>query len=80
MSDKEEVKLAKDKEAIASMRAAKNNMTTALDRITVLEIALKRCAGKLEDASKMLSGHVYDSRVPLKDAFLEEVNRANNIL
>jgi len=39
--DKTETQIEKEKQAVASMANAKSNMTTALDRISTLERALR---------------------------------------
>jgi hypothetical protein len=75
-----EEKLAKDKEAVASMRAAQKNMTVALERINELEGALTTCADRLGMAAKLLTGYGYDSRLSLEEKFRGFAEEAKKIL
>lgn len=57
--DKDEEQIARDKAAIEAMKNAKANMTTALDRIGLLERTLGSAIAALSRAKDDISPKVY---------------------
>jgi hypothetical protein len=59
MTETPEDKAARDKAAIEAMRNAKSNMSSALDRVSILERALSDAISALRTAKEDISPKVY---------------------
>lgn len=59
MTDKSELQIAKEREAVDAMRNAKANMGAVLDRVGTLELALKAALDGLKRAKAYIAPTVY---------------------
>lgn len=68
---KEQIKARKDKDAVASMKLARDNMEAALSRIRTLEYAVSHFNDLVNDMMKHIAeeSHPYDSRESHKARF-----------
>ena len=75
MSEKSEEQVAKEREAVEAMRNAKANMTSALDRISTLESALRSAIDGLLRARGYVSPTVYTYPSDKRETVHAELDR-----
>lgn len=79
---KEEMKIKKDKEAIASMKAARDNMATALSRIQSLESVIHSFSSLVDEMMKFIPDNTYryDGRETMLHIFKKRQEDNNKLV
>lgn len=79
---KEQIKAQKDKEAIASMKLARDNMQVALSRIDTLERRVANLGGLIDDLLKHIpqESYAYNSAERNRDKFSKRKSELMNFV
>lgn len=79
---KDEERAAKEKDAVASMRLAQSNMSSALNRIKRLEQAVERGANAIRGLKKYAPerAYQYNSTKPVADEFDDAEKELRDVL
>jgi len=82
MTEQEELRLKKEKDAIKAMRGAASNMNTALNRITELERVIEQAVGDFEDMKAYIPEGVYGYKgeTALRDMYAEKIEKLKSRL
>lgn len=69
--NKEQIKAKKDKEALAAMKSARDNMSTAIQRVERLEGCIVSLGDLINDMMKHIhtESYTYDAKTTWRDKF-----------